>query len=145
MPRPVGDLGVACWAAAWSYLSPISQVCPPTGCQLMAYSNLGGSSYVEIGLAGNNDILTETETIKGIAAAHNKTPAQICLKWGIQRGTTIVPKTSNPARLLENINHFDYTLTDEQMTAIDKLDRNQRYNDPSNYCEKFMGTHYPMY
>ena len=46
-----------------------------SGTQMMAYSNLGGSSYVEIDLAGANDILTETETIKGIAAAHNKTPA----------------------------------------------------------------------
>ena len=37
MPRPIFDLGVACWVAAWCYLSPISQVCPPTGCQLLAY------------------------------------------------------------------------------------------------------------
>ena len=111
----------------------------------MAYSNLGGSSYVEIGLAGENDILTDTETIKGIAAAHSKTGAQICLKWGVQRGTTIVPKTANPARLAENIDLFDFTLTGDEMAAIDKLDRKQRYNDPSNYCERFMNTHYPMY
>ena len=43
MPRPIFDLGVACWAAAWCYLSPISQVCPPTGCQLMAYLTVFGS------------------------------------------------------------------------------------------------------
>jgi D-xylose reductase len=113
---------------------------------MMGYSNLGGSSYVEIGLADSkNDILTETDTIKTIAAAHNKTAAQICLKWGVQRNTTIVPKTSNPARLLENIDLFDFDLTEDQMAAIDKLDRKQRYNDPSNYCERFMNTHYPMY
>jgi D-xylose reductase len=116
-----------------------------TGTQMMGYSNLGGSSYVEIGLAGENDILTETPTMKELAAKYNKTAAQICLKWGVQRGTAIVPKTANPARLIENINFFDFEMTAEDMASIDKLNRNQRYNDPANYCEKFMNTHYPMY
>ena len=44
MPLPIFHLGVECWRRAWSYLSPISQVCPPTGCQLLAYHTLFGST-----------------------------------------------------------------------------------------------------
>ena len=43
IPRAVFELGVCCWQAAWPYLSPISQACPPTGCQLMVYSTLFAS------------------------------------------------------------------------------------------------------
>jgi len=112
---------------------------------MMAYSNLGGASYVEIGLATKNDILTEVPTIVDIAKKYNKTAAQVCLRWGIQRGTTIVPKTATKSRLPENIDLFSWTMTEDEMKSIDALNKNQRFNDPGNYAEGGFGTFYPMY
>lgn len=111
----------------------------------MAYSNLGGASYVEIGLAEKEELLTEVPTIVNLAAKYNKTAAQICLRWAVQRGCTIVPKTATKSRLPENISVFDWTLTKEEMTSIDALDKNKRYNDPGTYAEGGFGTYYPMY
>lgn len=111
----------------------------------MAYSNLGGASYIEIGLAGKEDVLTEVPTIVDLAKKYEKTPAQICLRWGVQRGCVIVPKTATKSRLPENIDVFNWTLTDDEMKSIDALDRNKRFNDPGTYAEPGMGTFYPMY
>jgi len=112
---------------------------------MMAYSNLGGASYVEIGLATKDDILTEVSTIVDIAKKYNKTAAQVCLRWGIQRGTTIVPKTATKSRLPENIDLFSWTMTEEEMKSIDALNKNKRFNDPGVYAEGGFGTFYPMY
>jgi len=110
----------------------------------MAYSNLGGASYIEIGLAGKNDVLSEVPTIVDLGKKYEKTPAQICLRWAVQRGCVIVPKTATKSRLPENIDVFNWTMTADEMKSIDALDKNQRFNDPGNYAEG-IGTFYPMY
>lgn len=111
----------------------------------MAYSNLAGSSYIEIGLATKDDILTELPVMKTIAEAHGKTTAQVALRWGIQRGCTIVPKTATKSRLAENIDLFSWSLTEDEMKTINGLDKKQRFNDPGVYAEGGFGTYYPMY
>jgi 2,5-diketo-D-gluconate reductase A len=58
------------------------------------------------------------------AGRHSRTPAQIVLRWHVQQGLIPIPKTSNPVRLSENIDVFDFELTAEELDAISALDRN---------------------
>ena len=58
-----------------------------------------------------------------IADAHNKTVAQVVLRWLIQRDVVVIPKTVNPARMAENIDVFDFELSEGQMNAIATLDK----------------------
>jgi len=63
----------------------------------------------------------------------------------MQRGNTIIPKTVKKARLAENAALFDFELSEEEMTAIDGLNKNRRYNDPGSYAERFFNVFYPIY
>ena len=82
--------------------------------------------------------------IQEIAKAHGKTPAQVVLRWGVQRGTAIIPKTTKIARLKENIDLFDFALTEKEMGQVNALNKNHRYNDPGHFCEG-MGLFFPIY
>jgi len=75
----------------------------------------------------------EDRTIKSIADAHGKTAAQIIIRWHVQEGTIVIPKSVTPARIKENINVFDFELSADEMEQIAQLDRNQRKGkDPEN-------------
>ncbi len=110
-----------------------------------AFSPLGSLSYVAIGMAGKADSLLNTEVIQAAAQRTGKTPAQVILRWGVQRGSAIIPKTSNRDRLVENMALFDFSLSNEEMAAIAALNQNRRYNDPGNFCEAAFNTFYPIY
>lgn len=73
-----------------------------------------------------NGELLKDETIQSIAAKHNKTAAQIVLKWDIQHQVVTIPKTMTESRMEENINVFDFELTTEEMAQIDGLNENFR-------------------
>jgi 2,5-diketo-D-gluconate reductase A len=64
----------------------------------------------------------ENPVIADIAAKHGKTTAQVMLRWHIQRGIVVIPKSTHYERMVENFNVFDFALTDEDMTAIAALD-----------------------
>jgi len=66
------------------------------------------------------------ETVAGIAAATGHTPAQVVLRWHIQSGWVVIPKSVTPNRITENLGVFDFALTDDQMAAIDALNRDAR-------------------
>ena len=83
--------------------------------------------------------------VKEAAQRLERSPAQICLRWGIQRGTAIIPKTSQKERLRENIALFDFELTGEEMTKISILNSNRRFNDPAVFCDLAFNTFYPIY
>lgn len=68
----------------------------------------------------------EDETIVKIANAHGKSPAQVILRWHLQNGVAVIPKSVTPSRIKENIQVFDFTLTKEEMAAIDALNRDER-------------------
>jgi 2,5-diketo-D-gluconate reductase A len=66
--------------------------------------------------------VADDAAIKTIAAAHGRTPAQITLRWEIQHGIVVIPKTVTPERIIANIDVFDFELGSDEMAAIDALD-----------------------
>jgi 2,5-diketo-D-gluconate reductase A len=79
------------------------------------------------------DLLTE-ETIAGIAERHGKTPAQAILRWHLQIGNVVIPKSVTPERIRENLELFDFELSDEEPAAIERLDDGGRIGpDPSTF------------
>ncbi|MGW0817344.1 aldo/keto reductase [Streptomyces viridiviolaceus] len=66
------------------------------------------------------------EAITTIAARYGKSPAQVVLRWHLQLGNVVIPKSVTPARIRENLDVFDFALTEEEMTTIAALDRDLR-------------------
>ena len=75
-------------------------------------------------LGNGNDLLTHP-LIVGIAANRAKTPAQVVLRWHVELGAVPIPKSARPERVRENIDIFDFALTDEEIAAISSLDRGE--------------------
>ena len=73
-------------------------------------------------LAAGQGRLFENETLRTLAAAHNKTVAQVVLRWLVQRNIVPLVKSANPARMKENLDIFDFALTDAEMQQIAALD-----------------------
>ncbi len=119
--------------------------CQETGVAVTAFSPLGAPSYVPLGMATAAESLLEHAAVIEIAAAVSRTPAQVLLRWGVQRGTAVIPKTSRSERLAENLAIFDFELSAEQMAVITGLDRHQRFNDPGVFCEQAFNTFFPIY
>lgn len=63
-----------------------------------------------------------TPAVAAVAAAHGKTPAQTVLRWHLQKGNIVFPKSNSPARVRENLDVFDFELTPAEIAAIDALD-----------------------
>ena len=78
---------------------------------------------------GQNDIFNNP-VLKTIAGKHGKTVAAVILRWLNQRGIVVIPKSVRKERMAENLNIFDFTLTAEQMAAIDALRVNNRRSGP---------------
>ncbi|RYH06643.1 aldo/keto reductase [archaeon] len=111
----------------------------------VAFSPLGSASYIELGMDfGLKRGLLDDEKVKTIADAHGRTPAQVLLRWGVQRGTPVIPKSSSLTHLGENVKIFDFSLSEEEMAAISSMNRNQRFNDPWVYG-RFMGLPLPIF
>jgi 2,5-diketo-D-gluconate reductase A len=73
-------------------------------------------------------------TLASIAQAHGKSPAQVAVRWSIQLGNIVIPRSSNPARIKENIDVFDFELTGDEMASINGLDDGTRFGeDPATY------------
>ncbi|MEU1942659.1 MULTISPECIES: aldo/keto reductase [unclassified Streptomyces] len=70
--------------------------------------------------------LLQDPALAAIARRHGRTPAQVVLRWHLQLGNVVIPKSVTPARIRENIDVFDFTLTPEDIEAINALDRGER-------------------
>lgn len=100
---------------------------------LVAFCNAQGvavTAYSPLGSASTGGVITKDPIINEIAVRHGKTPAQIALRWAVQRGTVAIPKTARIERLAENFAIFDFELSADDMTAIQKLDRKVPLVDP---------------
>lgn len=115
------------------------------GISVTAFSPLAALSYVSLQMAKPDDSVLLQAPVLSAAARVQRTPAQVVLRWGIQRGTAIIPKTSRPERLRENLALFDFELTREEMAEISALNENRRFNDPGMFCELAFNTPCPIY
>ena len=77
-----------------------------------AWAPLGGGRYNPF----------EDEMLKGIAAKYNKSVGQVLLRWNVQRGVVVIPKSTHVERIKENIDIFDFELNEEEMKQISSLD-----------------------
>lgn len=103
-------------------------VCKAYGIHVMAYSSFGPASWVELDHPATKTLpsLLTLDVITAIASKHGATPAQVLLRWATQRGITVIPKSSNPTRLKENLANTDISLSDEEMATISGLDKGFR-------------------
>lgn len=115
------------------------------GIAVTAFSPLGALSYVSLDMASENESVLQQQAVIAAAKRLQRSPAQVVLRWGIQRGTAVIPKTINPDRLKENLALFDFELSDEEMAAISALNQNRRFNDPGVFCDLAFNTFYPIY
>ena len=115
------------------------------GLAVTAFSPLGASSYFELDMAQEGESVLNAAVVKKIADRVGKTSAQVVLRWGIQRGTSVVPKSSRVERMKENLDIFDFELSAEDMRSISVLNQNRRFNDPGHFCEEAFNTFYPIY
>lgn len=115
------------------------------GIDVTAFSPLGAQSYFELGMADSGESLLGAAPVMVAAQTHGKTPAQVLLKWGVQRGTAVIPKTSKPERMRENIDIDDFELSAVEMAAISALNQNRRFNDPGVFAEAAFNTFHPIY
>src|SRR6266480_4839722 len=93
------------------------------GILTQAWSPIGGITFYRDGSHGST---LDDPVIAEIARAHGKTPAQVMLRWGLQHGRSVIPKSTKPRRIAENINVFDFELPADEITAIDGLDTGHR-------------------
>src|SRR5699024_1830488 len=86
-----------------------------------------GSPIGRVTIYGNAQQRTlDNKILNNIAEQHGKSPAQVMLRWHIQEGRSAIPKSVKPARITENFEVFDFTLTDQEIDAINALDTGTR-------------------
>jgi len=93
------------------------------GIVTQAWSPIGGITFYRDGHHGST---LQDPVIGDIAQAHRKTPAQVMLRWHLQQDRSVIPKSTKPERIAENIDVFDFELATEELAAIDALDTGQR-------------------
>jgi diketogulonate reductase-like aldo/keto reductase len=93
------------------------------GIVTQAWSPIGGITFYR---DGNHGSTLDDPVIGAIAKTHSKSPAQVMLRWGLQHGRSVIPKSTKPSRIAENIDVFDFELSAEEMKSIDGLDTGRR-------------------
>lgn len=88
-----------------------------------AWSPIGGITFYRDGTHGST---LEDPVIGRIAQAHGKSPAQVMLRWHLQQGRSVIPKSTKPHRIAENFDVFDFYLSADELAAVDALDTGQR-------------------
>jgi diketogulonate reductase-like aldo/keto reductase len=111
------------------------------GILTQAWSPIGGITFYRDGGHGST---LDAPVIGAIAQAHGKSPAQVMLRWGLQEGRSVIPKSTKPTRIAENIDVFDFQLSADEISAIDGLDTGRRGGpDPSAITLEAFGRDIP--
>ncbi|MEH0109973.1 aldo/keto reductase [Tersicoccus sp. MR15.9] len=95
------------------------------GILTQAWSPIGGITFYP-GWGEDRKNVMEDATIGEIARAHEKSPAQVMLRWHLQEGRSAIPKSVDPGRIAENFAVFDFELSDDEIAAVDALDTGVR-------------------
>jgi diketogulonate reductase-like aldo/keto reductase len=93
------------------------------GILTQAWSPIGGITFYR---PGRSSSTLKDPAITDIAQAHGKTPAQVMLRWHLQQGRSAIPKSTNPGRIAENFDVFDFRLSNIEIARIDALDTGVR-------------------
>ncbi|KAF4733490.1 hypothetical protein FOZ63_020474 [Perkinsus olseni] len=96
--------------------------CKKHDIHVVAYAPLGSPGNMPDDGSTKYNILKHPDII-AVAKAHNKSPAQVCIRWNIQRGITVIPKSTKPERVIENFQVFDFELTSDEMERITNIAR----------------------
>lgn len=104
---------------------PLLEVHAALGIVTQAWSPLGGILVYMPGSDPGGGPLTDP-VVAGLAAKYGKTPAQVVLRWHLDRGVSAIPKSVKPHRIAENIDVLDFALTPDEVASIDALDRGVR-------------------
>ena len=113
--------------------------------EISGFSPLGAKSYVELEMADIHQDLVHHDLIQHLSCYYTKSATQILLRWGIDRGTIPICKSSSLSHMKENINIFDFSISEIDMNRLDKLNINLRFNDPGKFCIDAFGTFCPIY
>lgn len=95
------------------------------GIVTQAWSPIGGITFYPGYGDGRTNVLQDP-AVGAISTSVERTPAQVLLRWGLQKGRSVIPKSTNPARIAENLAVLDFKLTDDQVAQLDGLDRGVR-------------------
>lgn len=96
------------------------------GILTQAWSPIGGITFYRGAFGGAGQSTLTDPMLKALAAAHGKTPAQVMLRWHVQQGRQAIPKSTNPVRIAENFDIFDFELSADELARIDALDTGVR-------------------
>jgi 2,5-diketo-D-gluconate reductase A len=121
--------------------SELLEVDAAHGILSQAWSPIGGITFYRDGSHGST---LEDATIREIAAAQGRTPAQVMLRWHVQEGRQVIPKSVTPSRIAENFDVFDFDLSADELAAIDALDTGVRGGpEPERITRETFGLEIP--
>ena len=110
--------------------------------ELLKEHNIALQAWYPLGGRGNASIMSEP-VIAEIAKTHGKSPAQVILRWHVQLGHSIVPGSKTPSHIAENLDLFDFELTNEEMAQINGLDKGEPIFQRTPEVEHFFATFAP--
>lgn len=123
----------------------LKRYCDQESIAVTAFSPLGADSYLSLGMANSDERILRAPMIMEIGEKYGKTAAQVALRWAIQRGTVAIPKSQSLEHLKENLEIYDFQLSDSEMLEIGMLNRDRRFNDPADFGEKAFNTFFPIF
>lgn len=112
--------------------------CEDQGILVTAYSSFGPLSFLDLPpsfptKAAQTSPLFELPLINQLATKYSKSPSQILLRWAIQRGLCVIPKSMRKERMRENLDVTGFDMTQQELNEIAKLDLGLHFNDPGVY------------
>ncbi len=115
----------------------LRRVTEPKNIKIMSWYPLGGK--------GMTKDLLENAIVVDLAKKHSKSPAQIVLKWHVQKGFAVIPGSKNPEHIKDNVDIFDFELSPDDMVRIDSLNNGQRHHAHSKENLKRYEKMHPTY
>jgi len=107
----------------------LKSVCDAEGIPMTAYCPLGSADNPS--RKADDPVLLEDKVLAEVGARHGKTGAQVALRWQIDSGVVVIPKSVSPARIKQNLDILDFKLTEADMAAIKAINRDWRCNVPT--------------